>query len=195
MHPSLMYVRGNHMCVSKHVCCFKVSKSFGVGVFCQLWALWKRHWERGMALGMMSLHSNHLTHAWWYTTLCAMSHHVSFLLSCEWNSVPARNGCCVCGVNAFMFSPIAWANTCHNAFTHLHSKSTWSTVILLLHLHLSVGCARSPIWCAMPHAWLSYACALMEITIGVNFKMFWWNRFHGIRKIAKFIIILAKNMS
>ena len=101
-----------------------------------------RHWERGMALGTMSLHSNHLTHAWWYTTLCAMSHHASFLLlNREWNSVAARNGCCVCGVNAFMFSPIAWANTCHNAFTNLHSKCTWSTVFLLPHLHLSVGCA------------------------------------------------------
>ena len=123
MHQSLMCVKGIHVCVSKPVCCFKVSKSFGVGMFCPLRASCKRRWERGLALGMMSLHSNHLTHAWWYTTLCAMSHHVSFLfLNREWNSVAARNGCCVCGVNAFMFSPIAWANTCHNAFTNLHSK-------------------------------------------------------------------------
>ena len=27
-------------------------------------ALCERHWERGMALGMMSLHNSHLTHAW-----------------------------------------------------------------------------------------------------------------------------------
>ena len=30
-----------------------------------------------------------------------MSHHLSFLLlNGGWNSVPSRNGCCVCGVNA-----------------------------------------------------------------------------------------------
>ena len=46
------------------------------GVLC------KRRWERGMALGMVSLHNNHLTHAWWCTTLCAISHHASFLF-CE----------------------------------------------------------------------------------------------------------------
>ena len=134
-------VRGSHMYQS--LCVVANSASlFGVGMFCPLGALCKRHRGRGMALGMMSLHNNHLTHAWWYTTLCAMSHHVSFLfLNREWNSVAARNGCCVCGVNAFMFSPIAWANTCHNAFTNLHSKCTWSTVILLPHLHLCVGCA------------------------------------------------------
>ena len=48
-----------------------------------------RHWERGMALGMMSLHSNYLTHAWWSTTPCAMSHHVSFLFS-----EPRMEQCC-----------------------------------------------------------------------------------------------------
>ena len=60
-----------------------------------------RRSESGMALVMMSLQSSHLTHAWLYTTLCATSHHLSFLfLNRGWNSVPSRNGCCVCGVNA-----------------------------------------------------------------------------------------------
>ena len=59
-----------------------------------------RRSERGTVLVMMSLQSSHLTHAW-YTVLCSMSHHVSFLLlNGSWNSVPSRSGCCVCGVNA-----------------------------------------------------------------------------------------------
>ena len=41
MHPSLVCVRGSHVCASKHVCCCKVSKCVGVGVFCQLRALCK----------------------------------------------------------------------------------------------------------------------------------------------------------
>ena len=41
---------------------------------------------------MMSLQSSHLTHAWQYTTLCAMLHHLSFLLlNRGWNSAPSRN--------------------------------------------------------------------------------------------------------
>ena len=60
-----------------------------------------RRSESGMALGMMSLQSAHLTHARMYTTLCAMSHHMSLLLlNDNWDSLPSRNGCCVCGVNA-----------------------------------------------------------------------------------------------
>ena len=31
MHPSLVCVRGSHVCVSKPVCCWKVSKCVGVG--------------------------------------------------------------------------------------------------------------------------------------------------------------------
>ena len=86
-HPSC--VRRSHECVSKPVCCCKVSKSFGVGMFCQLRALCKRRWERGMTLGMMSLHNNHLTHVWWCTTLYAISHHASFLFS-----EPRTEQCC-----------------------------------------------------------------------------------------------------
>ena len=65
-------VRGSHVCI-KALCCCKFSKSFGVVMFCPLRVLRRRCWERGMALGMMSLHSNHLTLAWCCTTLCAMS--------------------------------------------------------------------------------------------------------------------------
>ena len=31
MRPSLVCVRGSHVCASKHVCCCKVSKCVGVG--------------------------------------------------------------------------------------------------------------------------------------------------------------------
>ena len=56
------------------------------------------HWQ--LSLGMLSLQSSHLTHAWSSTILCAMSHHASFfLLDHVWNSVPSRNACCVCGMN------------------------------------------------------------------------------------------------
>ena len=139
MHLSLMC--GGQSCVLQSLCGLaRLSKCVSVGMFCPLGALCKRCWERGMALGMMLLHSNHLTHAWWHTTLCAMSHHVSFLLlNHKWNSVATRNVCGVCGVNAFMFSPIPWANTCHNGFMNLHPKCTWYAVILLPHLHLCVG--------------------------------------------------------
>ena len=89
MHPSLVCVRGSHV-HSKHVICCKVSKSFGVGMLCQLRTLCKRRWERGMALGMMSLHNNHLAHAWWYTALCAMSHHAHLSFFSE----PRMEQCC-----------------------------------------------------------------------------------------------------
>ena len=97
-----------------------------------------RRSESGMALGM-SLQSTHLTHACMYTTLCAMSHHLSFLLlNRGWNSVPSRNACCVCGVNA-IHSESACAMIDHSGFTILHSECTSSTVILLPHLRHCVG--------------------------------------------------------
>ena len=70
-----------------------------------------RRSESGMALGMMSLQSSHLTHACMYTTPCAMSHHLSFLLlNGGWNSAPSRNGCCVCGVNAIHSESVCLCN-------------------------------------------------------------------------------------
>ena len=79
--------------------------------------------NRGMASTMVSLHSNHHTHAWWYTTLCVMFHHVFFLLlNPGWNSVAWRDGCCFCGVNALSVSLFARPNTCHCAFTKHRSK-------------------------------------------------------------------------
>ena len=128
--------------VSKPVCCCKVSKSFGVGMFCPLGALCKALGKRNGfgddVVAQQPPHPSLVVH----NIVCHVTPCVfPFFLNCEWNSVAARNGCCVCGVNAFMFSPNAWANTCHNAFTNLHSKDTWSTVILLPHLHLCVGYA------------------------------------------------------
>ena len=100
-----------------------------------------RHWESGMALGMMPLQSSHLSHAWMYTTLCVISHHVSFLLldGC-WNSLPSRNGCCVCGVNAIHSESVClwndWPQWFHESalkghFIHCHSLVTLAPVCLL----------------------------------------------------------------
>ena len=86
MHPSSL--RDSHVCIT-------------ADAFLRAWPVW---WcwhvlpnvdteqvveKGGMALGMMSLQSTHLTPAYMYTTLCAMSHHLSFLLlNCGWNSLP-----------------------------------------------------------------------------------------------------------
>ena len=88
-----------------------------------------RHSESGMALGMMSLQSSHLTHAWSSTTLCVMSQRASFfLLNHGWNSVPSRNACCVCGTNEFTESPFACAKIAHSGFTNLHSKCVFNSL-------------------------------------------------------------------
>ena len=68
--------------------------------------------------------------------------------------MPSRNVRCVCGTNGFTESPFACVKIAHSGFTNLHSKCTWSTVILMPHLHLSVCCAWREIWCATRHAWL-----------------------------------------
>ena len=62
--------------------------------------------------------------------------------------------CCVCGTNEFTESLFACTKITHSGFTNLHSKCTWSTVIPVPHLHLSVCCAWREIWCATRHAWL-----------------------------------------
>ena len=104
------------MCVSKHVCCCKVSKSFGVGMFCQLGALCKALGKRNgfgddvTATVTTSPMPGSTQHCVSCHTMC-----LSFLNS-EWNSVPARNICCVCGINAFMFSPIDWAKNLPQCF-------------------------------------------------------------------------------
>ena len=70
-----------------------------------------RRSESGMALGMMSLQSSHLTLTCIYTTPCAMSHHVSFLLMNRcWNSVASRTECCICGVNAIHSESVCLCN-------------------------------------------------------------------------------------
>ena len=89
IHPSLMCVRGSHVCASKPVCCWKLSKPLGVGMFRPLGVFCKRRWERGMALGMMSLHSNHLTHAWWYNNTVCHATPCIFLFS-----EPRMEQCC-----------------------------------------------------------------------------------------------------
>ena len=135
-------VRSSHVCIKacvllqgQHVCwCWDVLPTRGIVQK----ALEKRNGFGDDVVAQQPPHPCLVVH----NTVCHVTPCASFLfLNCEWNSVAARNGCCVCGANAFMFSPIACANTCHNAFTNLHSKCTWSTVILLPHLHLSVGCA------------------------------------------------------
>ena len=91
-------------------------------MFCPLWALCKALGKRnGFGDDVIAQQPPHpclVVH----NTVCHVTPCISPFLSHKWNSVPARNVSCVCGVNAFMFSPIAWVNTCHNAFTNLHSK-------------------------------------------------------------------------
>ena len=84
-----------------------------------------RRSESGMALGM-SLQSSHLTLACMYTTLCAMSHHLSFLLmNGGWNSVAFKEMPVVFVVSMpFTVSLFACAMIDHNGFTNLHSKCT-----------------------------------------------------------------------
>ena len=145
MHPSLV-IEGQSLVY--HSRCFLASSISLMVLACfAKCGHCVRRSESGMALGMMSLQSSHLTLACMYTTLCAMSHHVSFLLlNRGWNSVPSRNAFCVCGMIEFTESPFACAKISHNGFTNLHSKCTSSTVILLPHLHLSVCCVRREIW-------------------------------------------------
>ena len=64
--------------------------------------------------------------------------HTMRLSSEPWLSVPSWNARCVCGTNEFTESPFACTKNAHSGFTNLHSKCTWSTVILPPHLHLSV---------------------------------------------------------
>ena len=114
----------------------------------------------------MMLHSSHLTHAWWYTTLCAILHHASFLLlNHGWDNVPSRNVFRDCGIKAFSVSPFACAKIDHSGFTYLHSKCTWSTVIRFPHLHLSVSCVWREIWWATRHAWLRVLSEGIRLTL------------------------------
>ena len=84
-----------------------------------------------------------------------MSHQASFfLLNLGRNSVPSWNVRCVCRTNEFTGSPVACMTIAHSGFTNLHSKCTWSTVILPPHLHMSVCCEWREIWCATRHTWL-----------------------------------------
>ena len=76
------------MCVSKPVCSCKLSQFVDDGMSSQMWAL-HEGFRKGNGFGDdVIAHQPSLTHAWWCTTLCAMSNHVSFiLLNGEWNSV------------------------------------------------------------------------------------------------------------
>ena len=98
MHPSL--ILEGQSCVYQSRCILASSISLSVLACFAKRGHCVRRSESGMALGMMSLQSTHLTHASMYTTLCAMSHHLPFLfLNGGWNSVPSCNACCVCGAN------------------------------------------------------------------------------------------------
>ena len=109
IHPSLV-IEGQS-CVYHSQCILASSISLSVLACFAKCGHCVRRSERGMALGMMSLQSTHLTHACMYTTLCAMSHHLSFLpYERNWNSVPSRNDCCVCGVNAIHSESVCLCN-------------------------------------------------------------------------------------
>ena len=126
MHPSL--VLEGQSCVYHSRCILASSISLSVLACLAKCGHCVRRSESGMALVMMPLQSIHLTHACMYTTLCAMSHHVSFLfLNGGWNSVPSRNGCCVLGVNAFTVSlclcthkPLSSINSHHSMTACCH---------------------------------------------------------------------------
>ena len=108
MHPSLVLEGQSHVYHSQCILASSISLSV-LACFAKCGHCVSRS-ESGMALGMMSLQSSHLTHACKYTTLCVMSHHVSFLLNRGWNSAPSRNGCCVCGVNAIHSESVCLCN-------------------------------------------------------------------------------------
>ena len=96
MHPSLVLEGQSRVYHSRCVLASSISLSV-LACFAKCGHCVRRS-ESGMALVMMSLQSSHLTLAWLYTTLCAMSHHLSFLLlNRGWNSLPSRNAWCVCG--------------------------------------------------------------------------------------------------
>ena len=94
MHSSLVLEGQSHVYHSQCILASSISLSV-LACFAKCGHCVRRS-ESGMALAVMSLQSSHLTHACMHTTLCAMSHHVSFLLlNGGWNSVPSRNGSCV----------------------------------------------------------------------------------------------------
>ena len=109
MHPSLVLERQSRVYHSRCILASSISLMV-LACFAKCGHCVSRS-ERGMALVMMSLQSSHLTLACMYTTLCAMPHHVSFLLlNGGWNSVASRNGCCVGGVNAIHSESICLCN-------------------------------------------------------------------------------------
>ena len=78
IHPSLMCEEQS--CVYQSQCVLASSINFLVLTCPARCGHCARRSESGMALGMMSLQTSHLTHAWSSTTLCVMSHHKSVFL-------------------------------------------------------------------------------------------------------------------
>ena len=105
MHTSLMCVMGSHVCIKACVflqvqrvfCCWDVLPTGGIVQK----VLGKRNGFGDDVVAVQPPHSCLVVH----NTVCHVTPCASFfLLNREWNSVPARNACCVCGDEVLLLS-------------------------------------------------------------------------------------------
>ena len=153
IHPSLMCEEQSRAYQSR---CVLASSTnfFGVDVSCQVWTLCKafRKWN-GFGDDVIAEQPSHpclVIH----NTVCHVTPCV-FLSSESWLKQCSFKKCSLCLWNEWIHrKSVCLREKRPQWFHNLHSKCTWSTVILPLHLHLSVCCEWREIWCATRHAWM-----------------------------------------